>query len=139
MLSSKSRQANDNLAGQMGVLDVLHKIVDNRSIIFGAGNHELEFFASLTFCLLRLTAGKNIPREAEGKTTWHVSSIDHYHPVDLVPGGEPANLQQGQNLLVNAATRVWNQMYVSKNRPWKKYSRPLWASKIVLRNWSPFG
>ena len=114
MLSSKSRQANDNLAGQMGVLDVLHKIVDNRSIIFGAGNHELEFFASLTFCLLRLTAGKNIPREAEGKTTWHVSSIDHYHPVDLVPGGEPANLQQGQNLLVNAATRVWNQMYVSK-------------------------
>ena len=111
MLSVKTRQAKENLAGQMGVLEVLHKIVDNRGIIFGAGNHELDFFASLTFCLLRLTAGKNIPREPEGKTTWHVSSIDQ---VDLVPGGEPANLHQGQNLLANAATRVWNQMYVSK-------------------------
>ena len=105
------RQPNADLAGQMGVLEILHKIVDNRSIIFGAGNHELDFFGSLTFCLLRLTAGKNIPTEAEGKTTWHVTSSDM---TDLVPGAEPANMHQGQNLLVNAATRVWNQMYVSK-------------------------
>lgn len=98
---------HSNVAGQMSVLEVLHKIVDNRSIIFGAGNHELDFFASLTFCLLRLSAGKNIPLEAEGKTTWHISNLD-------IAPGEPANLHQGQNLLVNAATRVWDLMYVSK-------------------------
>jgi hypothetical protein len=62
-----------NVAGQIGVLEVLHKIVDNRNIIFGAGNHELDFFGCLTFCLLRLSANKNIPMEAEGKTTWHVT------------------------------------------------------------------
>ena len=31
----------------------------------------------------------------------------------MIPG-EPANLHQGQNLLVNAAIRVWDLMYVSK-------------------------
>ena len=96
-----------NVAEQMGVLEVLHKIVDNRNLIFGAGNHELDFFGCLTFCLLRLTAGKNIPTEAEGKTTWHVNETD------LAPG-ESAHIHQGQNLLVNAACRVWDLMYVSK-------------------------
>ena len=47
--------------------EVLHKIVDHRNIIFGAGNHELDFFGSLTFCLLRISATKNIPLEPEGK------------------------------------------------------------------------
>ena len=71
-----------NVAGQMGVLEVLHKIVDNRSVIFGAGNHELDFFGCLTFCLLRLSSGKNIPLEAEGKTTWHVTPSEE----ELAPG-----------------------------------------------------
>lgn len=62
-----SRPTNSNVAGQMSVLEVLHKIVDHRNIIFGAGNHELDFFGSLTFCLLRLSAAKNIPLEPEGK------------------------------------------------------------------------
>ena len=64
---------HSNVAGQMSVLEVLHRIVDNRSVIFGLGNHELDFFGCLTFCLLRLFSGKNIPMEAEGKTTWHVN------------------------------------------------------------------
>jgi hypothetical protein len=62
-----SRPTNSNVAGQMSVLEVLHRIVDHRNIIFGAGNHELDFFGSLTFCLLRLSAAKNIPLEPEGK------------------------------------------------------------------------
>ena len=104
-----SRPTNSNVAGHMSVLEVLHKIVDHRNIIFGAGNHELDFFGSLTFCLLRLSAAKNIPLEPEGKTTWHITPTN----LDLIPG-EPANLHQGQNLLVNAAIRVWDLMYVSK-------------------------
>ena len=44
-----------------------------------------------------------------GKTTWHITPTN----LDLIPG-EPANLHQGQNLLVNAAIRVWDLMYVSK-------------------------
>ena len=43
-----------------------------------------------------------------GKTTWHITPN-----LDITPG-EPANLHQGQNLLINAATRVWDLMYVSK-------------------------
>jgi hypothetical protein len=48
---------------KVSVLDVLHKLADNRNLIFCAGNHEPEFFASLTFCLMQLTSGQKIPIE----------------------------------------------------------------------------
>ena len=56
---------HSNVASQMEVLSVLQKLTTNRSIIFGAGNHELEFFGSLTFILLQLTAGQPIPMDGE--------------------------------------------------------------------------
>ena len=52
---------------QVVVLDVLHKLVDNRNLIFCAGNHEPEFFASLTFCLMQLTSGQKIPTEGKNE------------------------------------------------------------------------
>jgi hypothetical protein len=47
------------------VLEVLHKLVDNRNLIFCAGNHEPDFFASLTFCLMQLTSGQKITTEGK--------------------------------------------------------------------------
>ena len=61
------RPSDGSVASQMTVLDVLHKIVTERSIVFGAGNHELEFFACLTYCLMRLQAGKSIEVEPPSK------------------------------------------------------------------------
>ena len=52
---------------QVVVLEVLHKLVDNRNLIFCAGNHEPEFFASLTFCLMQLTSGQKIPTEGKNE------------------------------------------------------------------------
>ena len=45
---------------------------------------------------------------AEAKTTWHV-----YPEEDLDEKGA-ANIHQGQNLLANAASRVWRELYVTK-------------------------
>ncbi len=53
------------VASQVSTLEVLHKVTTNRSIIFGAGNHELEFFGCLTFCLLQIGEGLEIPTEGE--------------------------------------------------------------------------
>ena len=58
-----------------GTLEVLHKLTTNRSIVFGAGNHELDFFGCLTYCLLQITSGQSIPtnkEDSESKTQWHV-------------------------------------------------------------------
>ena len=50
----------------MNILDILHKIVTERSLVFGAGNHEPEFLGCLTYCLLRLNSNKNIEAAATG-------------------------------------------------------------------------
>lgn len=49
-----------DVISSVSVLEVLHKIMANRSIIFGAGNHELDFFGGLTFCLLKISDGLDI-------------------------------------------------------------------------------
>ena len=43
------------VADQTAVMEVLHKLMTNRNIIFGRDNPEIEFFGCLTFCLLQLT------------------------------------------------------------------------------------
>lgn len=66
---------HENVASQMSSLEVLHKITTNRNIIFGAGNHELEFFGCLAFCLLQITGGAQIP--TDGKLYLLVSHLLH--------------------------------------------------------------
>ena len=43
------------VADQTAIMEVLHKLMTNRNIIFGRDNPEIEFFGCLTFCLLQLT------------------------------------------------------------------------------------
>ena len=43
------------VADQTAAMEVLHKLMTNRNIIFGRDNPEIEFFGCLTFCLLQLT------------------------------------------------------------------------------------
>ena len=45
----------DTVAGQAGILDALHTLTNNRSLVFGPSNYDHEFLACLSFCLLHLT------------------------------------------------------------------------------------
>lgn len=101
----------ESVAEQMTVLDTLHKLTTNRLLIFGAGNHELEFIGCLTYCLLQLTADIRIELDASTKNTlWHVNPRNDV----LESRDEMLNQHQGRNLIVGAAYRVWEELYVCK-------------------------
>ncbi|XP_068150456.1 LOW QUALITY PROTEIN: WD repeat and FYVE domain-containing protein 3 [Drosophila tropicalis] len=107
-----SRPTDDSIAEQMSVLEALHKIIQHRLLIFGAGNHELEFIGCLTYCLLQLTADMKIVLEpaTSRNTTWHVNPQTE----TTEPKDEDLNQLQGRNLIVGAAFRVWEELYVCK-------------------------
>ncbi|BFF93489.1 WD repeat and FYVE domain-containing protein 3 [Drosophila madeirensis] len=107
-----SRPTDDSRADQMSVLEALHKIIQHRLLIFGAGNHELEFIGCLTYCLLQLTADMKIILEPSTSraTTWHVNPQTE----TMEPKDEDLNQLQGRNLIVGAAFRVWEELYVCK-------------------------
>ncbi|XP_043641336.1 WD repeat and FYVE domain-containing protein 3 [Drosophila teissieri] len=107
-----SRPTDDSRADQMSVLEALHKIIQHRLLIFGAGNHELEFIGCLTYCLLQLTADMKIILEpaTSRNTTWHVNPQTE----TAEPKDEDLNQLQGRNLIVGAAFRVWEELYVCK-------------------------
>ncbi|CAH0558995.1 unnamed protein product [Brassicogethes aeneus] len=99
----------DSIADQMSVLEALHKLTTNRLIVFGAGNHELDFIGCLTYCLLQLTADMKIMLDSNMRTTWHVNPSS-----DLESRDEHLNTHQGRNLMAGAALRVWEELYVCK-------------------------
>nr|XP_029733035.1 LOW QUALITY PROTEIN: WD repeat and FYVE domain-containing protein 3-like [Aedes albopictus] len=106
----------DTVPDQMMVMEALHKLTTNRLMIFGAGNHEPEFIGCLTFCLMQLTAKERIlldvkdSKDADRTTTWHINSVNDTKDV----GEDSLNHHQGTNLIGNAASRVWEELYVCK-------------------------
>jgi hypothetical protein len=54
VLYQLSRPIN-SLADQTNILDALHKLTTNRSLILGPGNYDQEFIGCLCYCLLQLT------------------------------------------------------------------------------------
>jgi WD40 repeat protein len=107
------------VADQMAIMEVLHKLMTNRAILFSRDNPEIEFFGCLTFCLLQLIAGLVIPIDGgNSKTQWHVSPGDG----DLGEN-EAVNQHQGQNLLTTAANRVWEEMFFNKKSAIEEVSK----------------
>ncbi|KAJ8676714.1 hypothetical protein QAD02_012501 [Eretmocerus hayati] len=100
-------RSTDSIADQMSVLEALHKLTTHRLLVFGAGNHELEFIGCLAYCLLQLTADIKIMLDTNMKTTWHVNP-------QIESSDDRLNSHQGHNLMVIAATRVWEELYVCK-------------------------
>ena len=45
----------DSVSGQAGILEALHTLTNNRSLVFGPSNCDHEFLGCLCFCLLHLT------------------------------------------------------------------------------------
>lgn len=103
----------ESVAEQMAVLEALHKLTTHRLLIFGAGNHELDFIGCLTYCLLQLTADMRIILDSNSttrNTTWHVNPT-----IDTIEARDDfLNQHQGRNLIVGAACRVWEELYVCK-------------------------
>ncbi|KAK7077189.1 WD repeat and FYVE domain-containing protein 3 [Halocaridina rubra] len=116
----------DSIASQMSILEGLHKLTTHRSVVFGAGNHELEFVACLTYCLLQLTADIKITTDLTNKSIWHVNPA--VEGSESSPGGNngttfaagvgrdfaEATATQSHNLMITAATRVWEELYITK-------------------------
>lgn len=100
-------RSTESTPDQMAVLQALHKLTEHRVLVFGAGNHELEFIGCLTYCLLQLTADIKIMLDTNMKTTWHVNP-----QVEAIDDRLMAH--QGHNLMTVAATRVWEELYVCK-------------------------
>lgn len=103
----------ETVADQMAVLEALHKLTTHRLLIFGAGNHELDFIGCLTYCLLQLTSDFKIALESNASnrnTTWHVNPSNE----QIEARDNFLNQHQGKNLIVGAAYRVWEELYVCK-------------------------
>ncbi|XP_063865461.1 WD repeat and FYVE domain-containing protein 3-like isoform X1 [Scylla paramamosain] len=118
----------DSIAAQMSILEGLHKLTTHRTVVFGAGNHEPEFVACLTYCLLQLTADLKITTDTTNRSVWHMN------PTVESVGGESeesraegltgkegsvrdfaeATATQSHNLMITAATRVWEELYITK-------------------------
>lgn len=104
----------ETVTEQMAILETLHKLTTHRLLIFGAGNHELDFIGCLIYCLLQLTGDFKIALDANSanrSTTWHVTTTasDQIESRDHL-----LNQHQGRNLIVGAAHRVWEELYVCK-------------------------
>ena len=96
----------------MNILDILHKIVTERSLVFGAGNHEPEFLGCLTYCLLRLNSNKNI--EAAGAEAGSCDDDSEAETELDLERSEDVTKHQSHNLVANASARVWSLMYAAK-------------------------
>ena len=104
----------DSIAKRTAVLDALHRLATNRILIFGHGNIDLEFIGCLTHCLLELTSPRHqVSQDDGGNSQWHVE-----RDYTMADGDE-----QSTRLLVSAAARVWQELYVQK--------KPVSVSSIV--------
>ena len=87
------------------VLDSLLRLTNSRSLVFGPGNYELEFVGCLTHCLLELCSDRHEVSCEDSNTQWHVAQ-----PVY----SRSESMDEGFQLLVTAANRVWQELYVHK-------------------------
>ncbi|KAF2366372.1 protein of unknown function DUF4704 [Trinorchestia longiramus] len=125
-----SRPCSDTTL-QRAILQGLHKLTTHRVIVFGAGNHDLEFVACLTHCLLQLTAQLQISTDSTSRTVWHVNSSSASSPQGSPTSSAAetavqvreavkqrdeavARATQSHHLMVTAATRVWEELYITK-------------------------
>ncbi|KAK2144407.1 hypothetical protein LSH36_759g01035 [Paralvinella palmiformis] len=104
------------VADHTNILEALHKLTENRTLIFGPGNFDQEFFGCLCYCLLQLTDDPHNICDPPGlrTTTWHVdiSSTSDTDSEDRYT--DPVHSAEGLLLLATAARRVWDELYICK-------------------------
>ncbi|CAH1794598.1 unnamed protein product [Owenia fusiformis] len=107
------------VSSQMTILDSLHKITCNRTLVFGPGNYDQEFLGCLSYLLLTLTEDVNGSANGEKideqtNTKWHIMPDDPQNNTDLLNRSSDKLGQEGLQLVANAAKRVWEELYVCK-------------------------
>ncbi|KAL4240237.1 WD repeat and FYVE domain-containing protein 3 [Mactra antiquata] len=111
----------DSVSGQTHVLDALHKLTSNRSLVFGAGNYDQEFLGCLCYCLLNLTddtanSYANLQEALPIQTTWHLNLTTSDEACMDSPSRKSKAAADGLLLVSKAATRVWEELYLHKKR-----------------------
>ncbi|XP_052069301.1 WD repeat and FYVE domain-containing protein 3-like isoform X1 [Mytilus californianus] len=106
-----------NVASSTGVLDALHKLTSNRSLVFGPNNYDTEFLVCLCYCLLQLTedpekGSSNLHGGQAMTTTWHVNLGEEDPYNDFVIEGSA--VPEGHLLVCKASKRVWEELYAHK-------------------------
>ncbi|CAF0761899.1 unnamed protein product, partial [Didymodactylos carnosus] len=103
----------DSISDQMVALDALHRIANYRQLIFSDTNQDSEFFGCLCYCLIVLldeTGLKQNGGDLNSRTIW-------YHPLDSPTGVSSSSLlnpHPGRDLILNAAQRIWQELYMKK-------------------------
>ncbi|XP_071954048.1 WD repeat and FYVE domain-containing protein 3-like isoform X2 [Antedon mediterranea] len=101
---------HNNVADLTALLEALHSLTTNRSLVFGPGNYEPEFIGCLCHLLFCLTADAS---DSIRTTTWHVEPLLRDSNVSNLT--ESTN-HEGQLLVRNAARRVWDELIQCKKQ-----------------------
>ncbi|XP_066304852.1 WD repeat and FYVE domain-containing protein 3-like isoform X4 [Branchiostoma lanceolatum] len=121
---------SSTISEQTAILDALHRLTNNRSLVFGPGNYEQDFIGCLCYCLIQLSSDAGdlcVTMEPGRRTTWHVElpadtwvDVSHHKSCLLDDKAHPPSMQrsnstsEAQQLLVKAANRIWSELLVTK-------------------------
>jgi len=110
-----SRRSN-----QWDKVETLKKLRNIRTVVFGAGNHQQEFFGCLVHVLMQLVDGLPIALESATKTQWHVR-VTPRPGEEILPEGADMDCRREQreaarldSEISSTAERVWEDLYISK-------------------------
>ncbi len=128
----------ESLNEQIGMLDVLHKMSQLKTLIFSPNNSQSDFFGCLAHCLLMITStddmghmdlispntAEDINKKFQSKTLWYAnpnfneklqqSNNLSFDSITSVNNNENNNDKAAKYLLVSAAQRVWLELYLNK-------------------------
>ncbi|CAF3844508.1 unnamed protein product [Rotaria magnacalcarata] len=115
----------DSFGDQMTALDALHRLANNRQLIFSDSNQDVEFFGCLCYCLIILideTGTKQFSEDSSSRSTW-------YHRLD----SPVSPMQPNKSLIINAAQRIWSELYMKK-KPALEEILKMNFSQLVTQN-----
>ena len=110
---------------RQALLEILRKLSTNGSMLFGRDNPELEFFGCLTFCLLYLVHGVEVPLVstslvAESSPTSPDSNLDEVDSSCGVTAGmisssaSSTDMQHQIKSIQECVGKIWDSMYFNK-------------------------
>ncbi|CAF4264676.1 unnamed protein product [Rotaria sp. Silwood2] len=106
ILNQAKKTKIDSIGDQMIVLDALHRLANNRQLIFSDLNQDAEFFGCLCYCLIILideTGTKQPTENQPSRSTW-------YHRVE----SPTSPIQSNKTLIINAAQQEVLKMSFSQ-------------------------
>jgi hypothetical protein len=110
-----SRRSN-----QWDKVETLKKLRNIRTVVFGAGNHQQEFFGCLVHVLMQLVDGLPIALESGNKTQWHVRVTPRPGEEGLPEGADFDSRREHREAarldseIFSTAEKVWEDLYISK-------------------------